>query len=118
MERNIDLIRDILIRMEKMGTREDFDYAFDGFNEEDVHYHIYLLNDAGFIEAINANSMQKDYYIPRTITWLGQDFLSDAKSDTVWNSMKTKLTVIGGSASLKVISALLIQIASKQLGLS
>jgi len=51
------------------------------------------------------------------LTWAGHDFLDAARNDTVWNSAKEKLISVGGSASLEILKALLVQTAKQLLGL-
>lgn len=117
MKRDIELIRNIMLRMEQMSPRSNFNYQFEGFTEEDVHYHIYLLSDAGLIEATDASSMSQMYYMPTKITWAGQEFLDNAKNDKIWNKTKSKISEIGGSVSIAVLTGLLNKIALSLAGI-
>lgn len=96
MTRDMDLIRAILISMEKQenSSNQKWSSSFDGFTDEEVGFHCHLLDQAGLIKAADATSMGNShpYAIPLSITWAGYDFLSAARDDTLWK--KAKATVM------------------------
>ena len=125
MKRDMDLIRDILLRMEEhdfasdadSGSNWRLDKEFEGHSEAEVMYHIGLLYKAGFIEAYDASTAREDYYEPSGITWQGHEFIDAARNQTVWNGAKEAATKYGGSLPLEVMKAVLIKGASQFLGL-
>lgn len=117
MKRDMELARLILMRIEAQENyRDDISCEFDGYTNEQVHYHIMLLNEAGLVVAINASSMQDIQWIPQRLTWQGHEFLESARDDTTWNKAKEMMAKTGGFA-FEVVKPLLIDLLKQQLGL-
>lgn len=75
--------------------------------------------DAGFIEITSEfiiSNYVKDFIIAR-ITFDGYEYLESVRSDTVWASVKNRLSSIGGNASLEVVKTLASSMVLKQLGI-
>lgn len=118
----MDLIRDILIwgennLPEKCGFHTS-KLIFPGFTSEEIGFHIKLLVDNGFIEAIDVRaSGDKTSYLLNNLTWNGYDFLGAMKSDTVWNGMKEAAQSMGIQA-IKLAFPIIVQLLAKQAGLN
>lgn len=117
MKRDLDLIRAILLRLEVTETSATFDAHFEGHEDAAVQYHLYLLADAGFIDAANYSSGNDLSYMPNKITWAGQEFLNSARNATIWDSVKNTLRQRGLDVSIDVRKALLVQATMKAVGL-
>lgn len=53
MKRDMDLIRAILIEVEKLPFDAGFhDISVSGYSEEEIAYHVRLAHEAGLIEAV------------------------------------------------------------------
>ena len=98
MERDLYLVKEVLVRIEKFPFKieENFDYniSIDGFTNDEVKYHIYLLHQAKFIEgAVQPSSINKHINIVENtlnLTWKGHEFLDTLRNTTVWERIKHK----------------------------
>jgi hypothetical protein len=118
MKRDMELARLILMRMEGQESyRDDISCDFEGYSEEQVHYHIMLLSEAGLIRAIDASSMQDIHWIPQRLTWQGHEFLESARDNTIWNKAKEIMAKTGGFA-FEVAKPLLVDLLKQRIGLS
>lgn len=116
----MDLIRLILQKVESYndpsGCHEILD--IDGYNQNEISYHIKLLNDAGFLEATNISSQGPNFcWWPGSLTWAGQDFLNAAKDDTLWKKAKETVIKPGASFTFDLLLAWLKAQVTTTLGL-
>lgn len=121
MKRDMDLIRQILLKLEE----HEHGYAPDrlkvaGCSDEQLGYHIHLMGQAGLLEVIDVthNASTSPQTIPTRITWDGHEFLDAARSDTIWVRAKERLAGTLGSVSIDVLKSLLVVLAKDALGLS
>ena len=107
----MELLRDILIAIEESShdpmTWMDLKVA--GRSTVELAYHVQLLNEAGLIEAIDLSTSDGSHWEPKRLTWLGHEFLGDAKNNTVWGKTKARLGDQLGSASFEVVRSVLIE---------
>ena len=123
MKRDLDLIRDMMLRIEachpKDGkiTSETFKDLCD--DEEKVAFHLFLLYDVGFIvaEPVNHSKKRCSDYIVEYLTFIGCDYLDSIRDQSVWNSIKEKLRRIGGNATLDILTDLASSLLREQLKL-
>jgi predicted transcriptional regulator len=114
MKRDMDLCREILRRMEEYPGAELPDrIEIDGKSVEEVSYHVMLLDEAGFIEAIDASSMGGIDYIPQRLTWEGHEFIEAARDDSLWKKAKDTTLSKAGGLTLDVLKAVLIDLAKR-----
>lgn len=119
MKRDMDLIRDILIKVEENDGKL---FIKGNVGEEEYErdcYHVELLKEAGFLVANITKTDGGIYYsvsISR-LTWEGHNFLDNIRSDTVWKKVKSRLAKVGETASIEVISKIATTIVT-QLALS
>lgn len=117
MKRDMELARLILMRIEAQENyRDNISCEFEGYTEEQVHYHIMLLSEAGLVVAINASSMQDIQWIPQRLTWQGHEFLDSARDNTIWSKAKEIMARTGGFA-FEVAKPLLVELLKQQIGL-
>jgi hypothetical protein len=117
MKRDMELARLILMRIETQENyRDNISCEFEGYTEEQVHYHIMLLSEAGLVVAINASSMQDIQWIPQRLTWQGHEFLDSARDNTIWSKAKEIMARTGGFA-FEVAKPLLVELLKQQIGL-
>ena len=111
MKRDMDLVRSILLEVEKsthpMGM---LNLELPGQDQTVISYHVMLLKEAGLIEATNLTSSAGYSWKARRLTWEGHEFLDNARSDTVWKKTKSKISDAVGSASLEVVKQVLKQV--------
>lgn len=118
MKRDIDLIRKILLEVEKKDSPTGWaTIHFDGYSSEEVSYHVRLLAEAGYLEAINLTSKSRFDWHPVNLTWSGHEFLDAARDSTLWNKAKKHLVSKVPSVSFDVLKTLLVSYAKEALGL-
>ena len=114
MQRDLDLVRRILLHLEAAGTEGR---SWSGFSREDdetasVHYHVELMNDAGLIRA---DELVPGQWWPERMTWAGHEFLDAARNDAIWSEAKRRVERQLGSASFEVMRELLLELARERL---
>jgi hypothetical protein len=112
MQRNMDLVRTILIRMEKSPSgRAPRDLGILAFSSEEVGYHAHIMMQEGLIEATDVTHMGSTgpEAMPRSLTWKGHEFLDLARDQERWNRAKAIIDKVGGapiSVWMKVLTDL------------
>lgn len=98
MQRNWELIREILVALESRETTHGVlsPDQIPGFAAEVVSYHLCLLRDAGLVEA----RCLKPSNVPMhcmgvRLTWAGHEFLDSIRNDTAWKKIKALVTSKG-----------------------
>ena len=120
MKRDMDLIREILLKVEARPTVTGIDLVeVPGHEQEEISYHVKLLADAGFLEAYDLRTMAPDgfRFAPTALTNAGHDFLDAARNNTVWEKTMEKISEVGTSAPLDVTVAVLTKTFRKSLSL-
>ncbi|WP_289049862.1 DUF2513 domain-containing protein [Acidaminococcus timonensis] len=122
MKRNLDLIRNILLRIEtneKNTTLSSSDFADLEPDQNIVDYHLYLLEDAGYIDAHEVNTIGH-YYPQYLVKWLtndGCDYVDSIRSASIWEKTKEKLASVGGQASLSIVKTIAEHVTMSFLGI-
>lgn len=108
MKRDWELVRKILIAVEELqGHAQQVDgTSIAGYDAPLVSYHIYLLKEAGLLEATCSSYLGE----PRKccafeLTWPGHEFLDQIRSQTVWNKTVGLLREKGLDLSFSTIKA-------------
>ena len=119
MKRNLDLIRNILFAVESSNSI-DACLTLNGLSklhsdQELILYHVFLLDDAGFIIGIIDETAP--YVSITRLTNEGHDYLDTIRDDSVWKQTKSTLGKISGSASLEVVKTIASKLALTFLGL-
>jgi len=120
MQRDMDLVRKILMRMEDSPSgRAGHSFEFAGFTPEEVGYHAHLMMEDGLIEGVDVTNMESEgpEAMPRALTSKGHDFLDLACDQKRWNEATT---IIGrvGSAPIAVWMKVLNDLLLKELGVA
>ena len=116
MKRDMDLVRLILLEIEKSSEdpRAQIYLEIPNYTSEQVSYHVMILNDAGLIEACDFSAMGSDnFWCPKRLTWSGHEFLDAARNDSIWNKAKEKAS----SINFELLKEVLLNITRQQLGL-
>jgi hypothetical protein len=99
MKRDMDLVREILLKAE---AREN-GYVNDvpeisGYSEDQVGHHVYLMWQASLVQAADASSSDSDSptAILISITWSGHDFLDSIRDPEIWKQTKDIARQAGG----------------------
>ena len=91
MERNLDLIRDILLAIEASPWDQLFasGLVIDGYESEAIRYNTFLARDAEFIDAAIVSSQSGDDLLIRRMTFAGHDYLDIVRVEDQWQRIKT-----------------------------
>ena len=99
MKRDMDLIRQLMLKIEEL-PESDSDVVADAVSaaerRRDVDYQLRLLTDAGFVRGIAAHSMDGDHWLDLNLTWEGHELLDTIRDPAVWRKTKDGLTKVGG----------------------
>lgn len=116
MKRDMDLVRRILMEVERSDGPLDARDLLNGHESlESVIYHITIMQEGGLLSASverDMNGICTDAVIAN-LTWEGQDFLANVRSDSVWHKAKKTIAQKLGDASFSVLSSLASKIASE-----
>lgn len=121
LKRDLDLVRSILLVIESQDHGSfSGDLEVNGFTDEEIGYHVYLMGQAGLIDASDVTNMDSPspYAIAHSITWYGHDFLDSAKDPTIWEKAKNTILKPVGGVAFEVVTTWLKFEAMKKLGIS
>lgn len=96
MKKNWGIIRTVLLLLEEATTPNTVIRAKDihQYPEQEVAYHVRLLHEAGYIEAIYQESRSADGHInsaiAKRLTNSGHELLESIRNDTVWSKVQDK----------------------------
>lgn len=119
MKRDPELVRKIVLMVEDHPHGRAPDIEIEGYSEERIGYHCYLIVDAGLAEGYDCSTMRSespDWRIDR-LTSAGHDFADVTRSDTVWLKVTTKIKEVGVKATIETIKLLAMKYAKQMLGL-
>lgn len=83
MKRNLESIRDILIRLESYNDTE--------VTDQETLYHMDMLIDSKHIDAVFVREGNLTYFSRLSLTEKGYDLLTHISNKTVWDSIKENL---------------------------
>jgi hypothetical protein len=118
MKRDLDLVRLILLEVEKNDNPvRPITVEAEGYSPDEISYHVMLLEQAGYLTANNSSHLRGISYAPKSLTWDGHEFLDAARNKTVWAQVKAKLKDTASTAPLSLIQKLATAYVAHQLGL-
>jgi hypothetical protein len=101
MKRDMNLVREILMWVEN----QKHGYVngnpnIEGYSEDEIGYHVYLMYQAGLVNAADTTSMgdKSPNALLLGLTWHGHQFVDAAKDETIWS--KAKGTILKSSAGV------------------
>lgn len=119
MKRDMDLVLRILLEIEnKKNVNGWIKISYEDFNDEEVSYHIMLLNQANLIEATDLSTKDKFHWSAIYLTWEGHEFLDNARNNKIWTKMKKFIGEKATTISFDLIKELLILFTKEELNLS
>jgi hypothetical protein len=115
MQRNMDLVRTILMRIEdSLSGWAAPPFGIAGFTPEQVSYHAHIMMEDGLI---GIAGMDKSGSLGRSLTWKGHEFLDLARDQKRWNQAKAAIGKVG-SAPISVWMKILQDLMFKELGVA
>jgi hypothetical protein len=113
MKRDMDLVRAILLEVEKSPSLDGVRIEMPGPSREEVYYNAHLAQEAGLIDAkFLPNSTE--FHVLR-LTYAGHEFLDAARSDSVWSEAKRLLLKVTGTVTLEGLKAVMPEVIKKLL---
>lgn len=115
MQRNMDLVRMILMRLENSPSgRAPRDLGITSFPGEQIGYHAHIMMQEGLIQGVDVTTMDSagPEAIPTSMTWNGHEFLDLARDQERWNRAKAIIGKVGGapiSVWMKVLTDLMME---------
>ncbi len=116
MNLDVDLARKILVVLgEKGQILETVTVEVEGYSEEEIVFHLILMDEAGLVDGINFSSHSEGArYQPRRLTWAGYDFLETARSDTRWEQAKKMAGDLRG-ITFQILQKILVSLLETEL---
>ena len=124
MQRNMDLIRKLLLGLESEASTQH-EFNLEGVEELEKWYHVDLLLEAKFIRGVevhwSADGRMVYPYLEGlvSLTWQGHDFLDAVRNDSVWQKAKEKAQAAGldfQSLTIEVVKSLCVSTAKHLIG--
>lgn len=115
MERNMDLVRQILLKAERNPEYNAFmEVEVEGFSADQVAYHMRLMDEANLLHASDCSGGggHVEWRFER-LTWEGHEFLDSCRDEGVWEKAKTEMASKAKGMTFAVLSALLIEWAKR-----
>jgi len=123
MKFNLELMREILLRIEDLPAGEVHNGAFilDGYDWREANAHAKILADDGwFVEPVTIQNESGGFprlFVVRGLSMKGHDYLANIRNNTVWKKLLAKAQADGVSMSTTVVSALATGLAKKFVGI-
>ena len=106
MQRDMDVVRDLLLLIEKQ-TPSEAQGVFqpDEYSRDVLDNHMMLMMDRGLVEAKDWADMQGHNWAMVRLLWDGHDFLDTIRDPEIWRKTKKGVQQAGGF-SLDLLKAL------------
>lgn len=118
MKRDMDLIRKILFNVEEKETPSGWiKITTAEHSDEEVAYHIMILDQAGYIDAIDLTSDNGFDWQARNLTWRGHEFLDACRENGIWEKFKNFIGKNIKSVPFDIAKEILISLVKEQLKL-
>jgi len=100
----MDLIRELLLKLEALPLRpgeihlvsgHDEELAIEGRSADEIEYHLDLIREAGFIESPGAQPINGGLTFQR-LSWSDHDFLDSVRNPETWAKTKKAAAGAGG----------------------
>lgn len=109
MKRDMDLIRNILLKVEELDDPPLTKILSDIATDDDIKIMIehlrLLIEEAGLITGIAAHTLMGSNWFSMKLTWKGHEYLDNIRDPEIWNKTKQGAQKVG-SFSLDVMSGL------------
>lgn len=114
MQRDLDLIRSILLEVEKNPDPQAWiDPELEGYDPDQISYHIMLLDQAGLVEGWNRSAIGVFRWSARNLTWRGHEILEASRDQSAWRKTKTRLSDLAPGLVFEIFAESLIDEARR-----
>lgn len=121
--RDMVLIRELLLRLDAIEidgtgglllTGSSPEVAIEGYRDEVIHYHLHLLDDAGFLMPLRIKKQPSILVSFRGLSWSGHEFLDSVRRKDVWDHTNAIMRRAGGG-TFEIAKAVAVAYISEQL---
>ena len=116
MRRDLDLVRDILIKVGEADTAVNADDLVGDRPYELVAYHCMLLAQHGLIDLGEVEHDMNGDCISLTVnglTWDGEDYLTAIADPSIWRKVKTEISKVSKSVTFEVVKSTAVLLAER-----
>ena len=118
MKRDMDLIRKVMLAAEKTeDPGELIDPKFEGRTEQEISYHIALLDDAGLLHGQDRSAIGVFRWSAGTLTWAGHEFVESVRDEDVWKEALAVAAKSGAGSNFDIVRKALNHVLEKRAGL-
>ena len=115
MKRDMDLVRQILLEIEKQPFSGGWiDLSIEGHTPEGISYHVMILHEAGLVEALDLSSSGNIKWKPTSLTWEGHEFLEAARDNFRWKKATSTVLEKAGGITFGVLKQMLTKLMMEQ----
>ena len=118
MNRDMDLVRKILLAVEKEdGFDNDWRPEIDVYSVEEIAYHLEIMKDAGLLVVDVHRFMGGDLPLIhlKRMTWEGHEFLDAARNEPLWNQATEEVLKPTGGLVFEILKAYLLKLVEQAL---
>lgn len=113
MKRDMELVAKLLLALEESEAGEMGLLFPEGVDPKLIVDHLFIMSDAGLIEATDSSSSDgRDLLVDR-MTWAGHEFLDSIRKGDLWSQLRTKFK----DAPFEAVRELAMAMTKKKLGL-
>ena len=119
MKRDLELIRKMVLAIEEAPSGYAPELKFEGYTDEQVGYHAYLLLDAGLAKGGDASTLgsaSPEGFISN-LTWAGHEFADAARDEERWRNSLSIVREKAGTVTVGVLTQLLAALMKGALGI-
>ncbi len=120
MQRDMDLVRKILFRLEEHEHgAAPMPFAIDGYSNEQIGFHVRIMDEAGLVRAFDdtPHDFQTWQSSPQSITWEGYEFLEASRSEELWDRAKRAFNTAAVGVPLSMLKTVLVCYMKEKLGI-
>jgi hypothetical protein len=97
MKLDKELVREVLLAVEAIDKpRGMFELEIPGWSDQEISYHVMLLEEAGLLSAISVGGMNNFKWAASRLTYSGHEFLETVRDPEVWRRTKDGAEKVGG----------------------
>lgn len=120
MKRNMELVRKILIELEKIekSPREPIILSIEEYSIDEIDYHLEIMAEAGLLKLFSIpKTFDDEFHSVDRMTWQGHEFLEASRNETNWRKAMQLIKDKGEGVPFGVLQGLLIQVIKSHVGL-
>jgi hypothetical protein len=119
MKRDMDLVRDILLKAESIPAGPPILYRVGEVEDLVLLHHLEMLIEAGLLRGKISRSQgsRGDVIGISGLTWEGHEWIETVRSDRVWDETKATLAANDGALTYELAKAVAMRIQRVRLGL-